>query len=215
MKPGPEDAQTPRPRRIVLVHGLWMPRLSMAWHARRLRAAGYDTQLFGYSSVVGGPEAAMPALVEALRTPADVLAHSLGGLMVVQALQHHPELPVRRVVCLGSPLCGSAAADGLARLSLGAASLGRSADLLCQGCVCWQGAAAIGVIAGQSPLGLGQMFGRFAGPSDGTVAVAETCLDGLADHVVIETSHSGLLVSAHAAAQTLAFLEHGRFQRSG
>jgi pimeloyl-ACP methyl ester carboxylesterase len=155
----------------------------------------------------------VPSLVRLLqREETHVLAHSLGGLVTLRALQLHPEVPVHRVVCLGSPLCGSAAATGLSRRALTAASLGRSADLLQRGCGRWEGAAEIGVIAGNRPLGLGRYFGRLEGPSDGTVAVAETRLAGLADHIVIPASHTGLLFSAEAARQATAFLQHGQFQ---
>ena len=158
--------------------------------------------------------AALGAAVALLqRGETHVLAHSLGGLVTLRALQLHPGVPVHRVVCLGSPLCGSAAATGLSRRPLTAKSLGRSADLLQRGCGRWEGAAEIVVIAGNRPLGLGRYFGRIEGPSDGTVAVAETRLAGLADHIVIPASHTGLLFSVEAARQATAFLEHGRFQR--
>ena len=48
-------------RRVVLLHGLWMPRASMRWMAARLRDAGYAPSLFSYATVSGGPEAAVPA----------------------------------------------------------------------------------------------------------------------------------------------------------
>ena len=48
-------------------------------------------------------------------------------------------------------------------------------------------------------------------PNDGTVAVEETRLSGLADHAVIPTSHSGLLFSEEAARLALSFLGEGRF----
>ena len=200
-------------RRVVLVHGLWMPGLSMRWLAGQLARAGFVPEQFGYPTVAGGPEAALPRLAETLGlAPAHVLAHSLGGLVTLTALQRTPDLPVARVVCLGSPLCGSAAATGLARRSLTAAALGRSADLLRGGCQPWGGTAQVGVVAGRVPLGLGQFFGGIRGDSDGTVAVAETRLAGLADHVVVAASHSGLLFSAAAAHQAIAFLRNGRFQ---
>ncbi|MGH8086201.1 MAG: esterase/lipase family protein [Lysobacter sp.] len=190
-----------------------MPRASMRWHARQLRKAGHTPHIFSYATVAGGPEAAVPALLQELREPCDILAHSLGGLVAVHALQQYPDLPVRRVVCLGSPLCGSAAATGMARLPLGARTLGRSVSLLRDGCRPWTGPAELGMVAGDAPIGLGQMFGRFAGRSDGTVAVAETRIDGLADHIVLPTSHTGLLLSARAARQVTHFLAHGRFAR--
>jgi pimeloyl-ACP methyl ester carboxylesterase len=199
-------------RRVVLLHGLWMPRASMRWMAARLRDAGYAPSLFSYATVSGGPEAAVPALVATLRRePCHVLAHSLGGLVTLRALQDAPELPVERVVCLGSPLCGSAAATGLARLPLAAASLGRSAELLRSGCGAWTGRAEVGVVAGRTPLGLGQLFGRFRGDNDGTVGVDETRIDGLAGHAVIATSHTGLLFSPEAARLAVGFLQDGRF----
>ena len=69
----------------------------------------------------------------------------------------------------------------------------------------------VGMIAGSRPLGLGQFFGRFEGPSDGTVAVAETRLPGLAAHAVIPASHSGLIVSRVAAELAANFLATGAF----
>lgn len=198
--------------RVLLLHGLWMPRASMRWMAGQLRRAGFQPQLFGYASVTEGLRGTLPALRARLSEPTHVLAHSLGGVMAVQTLQRSPELPVGRIVCLGSPLCGSAAAEGLASRPLGRRALGRSARLLSRGCKPWKGPAELGVVAGDSPLGFGQALGRFTGPSDGTVAVAETRLEGLADHIVLPLSHSGMLFSARAAAQAIEFLRHGRFR---
>lgn len=199
-------------RRVVLLHGLWLPGVSMRWHAARLAQAGFVPEIFGYATIAGGPTAALPRLVETLaRADTHVLAHSLGGLVALTALQRAPDLPVRRVVCLGSPLCGSAAAAGLAGRRLTAATLGHSAALLQSGCGGWDGAARIGMIAGNRPLGLGRYFGPVHGPSDGTVAVAETRLPGLSDHIVIPASHTGLLFSAVAARQVAGFLRDGRF----
>jgi hypothetical protein len=45
--------------------------------------------------------------------------------------------------------------------------------------------------------------------------VAETRLPGLTDHCVVETSHTGLLLSADAARQVAHFLLHGRFAEQG
>lgn len=208
-----QPASSSARRRVLLLPGLWMPRASMRWHAHQLRMAGYAPHLYGYAPVTRGPDVVIPALAEALRTPADVVAHSLGGLLALRTLQRYPDLPVGRVVCLGSPLAGSAAAAGLAGRALGAACLGRSADLLREGCSEWSGPAQVAVVAGDRPLGLGQLFGRFPGPSDGTVAVDETRLPGLADHVVVPTSHSGLLFSEEAAQLARRFLGEGRFQR--
>lgn len=204
-------ARSPSTRRVVLLHGIWMPGVSMAWLGARLSAAGFEPEVFAYSGAGGGPDATLPRLIERLQRPSHVLAHSLGGLIALTALQQHPQLPVRRVVCLGSPLLGSAAAGGLARKAWSAPVLGRAADLLQRGCPPWCGQAQVGLIAGRSPRGLGRYFGHFEGDSDGTVAVDETRLPGLTEHAVIQASHSGLLFSAQAARMAAAFLRRGRF----
>ena len=200
-------------RRVVLLHGLWMPGASMQWFASKLASAGFDPEIFAYHSVADGPDTAVPRLAELLdERPADIVAHSLGGLIALQALHEAPELGVRRVVCLGSPLTGSGAATGMLRWAPAAAMLGRSAALLQHGVDRWTGGAQVGVVAGCVPHGLGALLAGFDGDHDGTVAVAETRLPGLADHVVIEASHSGLLFSTAAADQAAGFLRTGRFE---
>lgn len=200
--------------RVVFLHGLWMPGVAMRWFAAKLSAAGFAPEIFSYRSVAEGPDNAVPRLVAHLRAgaPAHVVAHSLGGLIALQALCDAPDLEVSRVVCLGSPLQGSGAAAGILRWPLSTLMLGRSAALLRSGFPCWRGRAEVGVVAGRIPHGLGAFFAGFHEPHDGTVAVTETRLQGLADHVVVAASHSGLLFSAEAVEQTIAFLRQGRFR---
>ncbi|HRQ63305.1 MAG TPA: alpha/beta hydrolase, partial [Xanthomonadaceae bacterium] len=119
--------------------------------------------------------------------------------------------PVSRVVCLGSPLCGSLVARRLGGVRGLRAVLGRSRRLMADGLERWDGNAEVGVIAGSRSVGLGFLAGRIERPHDGTVSVSETRLAGIADHCVIPTTHSGLLFSRAAIAQTLAFLQTGRF----
>ena len=201
-------------RRVVLLHGLWMPGASMHWLSVQLRAQGFEPRIFSYHSVSDGPDQASSRLADLLLAEgeADIVAHSLGGLIALQALREQPQLPVARVVCLGSPLAGSGAAAGMARWAPSAGLLGRSAGLLREGLGRWEGRAGVGALAGRVPHGLGALFAGFAGDHDGTVAVDETRLPGLADHVVIDASHSGLLFSAAAAEQAGAFLRDGRFR---
>lgn len=216
-RPGAADARrtglTPVGR-VVLLHGIWMVGATMQWFGARLRAAGRAPETFGYHSIVDGPEAAVPRLAEQLRggDRADIVAHSLGGLVALHALALEPELPVRRVVCLGVPLCGSTAAASLARRPLASLWLGRSAELLQSGCATWPARFEVGMVAGSLPHGLGALVAHFKDANDGTVAVEETRSPQLADHVVIASSHSGLIFSGEAVRQTLAFLDRGRFE---
>ncbi|HET6396521.1 MAG TPA: alpha/beta hydrolase [Pseudoxanthomonas sp.] len=199
------------PARVLLLHGLWMPGLSMAWMARRLRRAGFATSVFAYAGAAAGPDAVLPALARRLRGADAVVAHSLGGLLALEALRRGECPQVRRVVCLGSPLCGSAAAQGLAANAATAWMLGRAWPLLRDGCRAWEGPAEVGVVCGTRPLGLGRLFAAFDGPSDGAVAEAETRLPGIAAHCRVAASHSGLLLSPAAARQVVHFLREGRF----
>lgn len=207
----PDDAPL---RRVVLVHGLWMVGAAMRWFSARLRAEGYVPEVFGYHSILGGPDVAVDALAECLRKggPAQVVAHSLGGLVALEALSRQPGLEVDRAVGLGVPLCGSGAAESLARWPVVPLWLGRSAGLLRHGCAHWPEGVAVGMVAGRIPHGLGALFARFDDEHDGTVAVAETRHPGLADHVVVAASHSGLIFSRAAVAETTAFLRDGRFR---
>ncbi|UNK56557.1 alpha/beta hydrolase [Pseudoxanthomonas daejeonensis] len=199
------------PLRVLLLHGLWMPGLSMGWMARRLRREGFATSVFAYPGAMAGPRIVLPALSARLRQADAVVAHSLGGLMTLEALRRDGFPDVARVVCLGSPLCGSGAARGLRTHLATGWALGRAGALLRRGCMPWEGPAEVGVVAGTRAIGFGRWFARFDGPSDGTVAVAETRLAGLADHCLVDASHSGLLFSEAAASQAVHFLRQGRF----
>ena len=79
------------------------------------------------------------------------------------------------------------------------------------GFTAWPAGVDVGSIAGRIPLGIGRLLGPFPEPNDGTVAVAETQIAGLADHIVLPVSHVALLWSSAVAAQTEHFLLHGRF----
>lgn len=201
---------------ILLLHGIWNARAWVGPLAWRLRARGFQVQTFGYSSVFGGPDVAVPQLLQRLQGsgPVSLVGHSLGGLLALEALRREPQLPVSRVVCLGSPLRGSGTARTLAEHGWGVA-LGRSGELLLDGLPDWQGPAHVGLVAGSVPHGLGSLLGAIDQASDGTVALAETQLPGLADHCVVRCSHSGLVFSLDAARQTAQFLRHGRFYRNG
>jgi len=200
---------------VLLLHGIWNARAWVGPLAWRLRARGFRVETFGYASILGGPEVAVPALMQRLRAggPVSLVGHSLGGLLALEALRRAPDAPVRRVVCLGSPLRGSGTARSLASLGW-AVALGRSGDMLQEGLPDWEGRARVGQVAGCIPHGLGSLLGALEGQSDGTVALAETRLPGLADHCVVRCSHSGLVVSPEAAHQTAHFLREGVFDHA-
>lgn len=200
-------------RDVLLVHGLWNASWWLAPLAWRLRRLGFAVRTFGYPSIVGGPEPALSALAERLRggRPCHLVGHSLGGLLALEVLRRNPDLPVVRVVCLGSPLRGSGTARTLASRPRLAWALGRSSALLRDGCEAWEGRVPTGMVAGDVPRGIGRLLHAVDAESDGTVALAETRLPGLAASCRVHASHTGLVFSAEAARQVAAFLRTGAF----
>ena len=73
------------------------------------------------------------------------------------------------------------------------------------------GRAELGVISGDRSLGVGRLVTHLPGPNDGTVALAETRLPGAVAHLVLHSSHMGLVFSSTVAAAVCRFLEAGRF----
>jgi len=206
------DASAPGAR-VVLVHGLWIGRHSMRWLARRLRAAGFRTRLFGYASTRESPPAAarrLRASIEEEGAPlVHLVGHSLGGVVIAHALASGPPACVGRAVLLGSPMRGAAAARGLARLRLGW-TLGAARGEGLDGRVpAWPREVPVAVIAGIRACGPGMLAGGLRRPHDGTVTVRETALAG-ARRCTLPLTHLGLLGSPRAAAATAAFLAGGR-----
>ncbi|HBN54229.1 MAG TPA: cobalamin adenosyltransferase, partial [Stenotrophomonas sp.] len=82
--------------RVVVLHGIWNARAWVGPLAWRLRARGFQVSAFGYPSVFGGPDVAVPSLIERLRGQGRVslVGHSLGGLVALEALRQEPGLDV-------------------------------------------------------------------------------------------------------------------------
>jgi hypothetical protein len=205
---------------VILVHGLWMSAFHMTVLRNRLRSAQLRPVAFEYPSMSRSMSEHARMLLDFARAQqADELhfvGHSLGGIAILRALQIDENLPPGRAVLLGSPLQGSLAAQGIAaKLPFGRAILGISIREECIDCRSreWHGRREIGVIAGSSKRGLGQLFAKFSGEHDGTVTVAETRLPGAKDHLIMRASHSGLVFNRAVANQVVHFLTHGQFQR--
>jgi pimeloyl-ACP methyl ester carboxylesterase len=214
-----ETRADPEHAQVILVHGLWMAAPVCAPLGWRLRAKGCEVASFSYRSVRHTLEqsaARLRAFLLARRRagPVHLVGHSLGGLVVLRTLAQHPDLPVGRVVLLGSPAAGSAAVEQLlpstrGRLLVGTALPGWKRE--------WGEAVTrrydVGAIAGTRRLGLGMLVVRLDGPNDGVVRVDETRLPGLKDHVVLPVTHSQMLISGRVAEQVFAFVTQARFVR--
>jgi pimeloyl-ACP methyl ester carboxylesterase len=206
---------------VIFIHGLWLTGVESTLLRRRLGAElGCTTCAFHYPSVTASMDEVLARLhefVASLRAETlHFIGHSLGGIVVLRYLESRRDVAPGRAVLLGSPLAGSRAAQGLARWPVGAAILGRNieAEVLKPQTRHWDRRRDLGIIAGDLSLGFGRLVSQLGGPNDGTVAVAETQLAGVTDHIVLPISHTGMLFSAAVAHQAAHFLLHGRFERA-
>jgi hypothetical protein len=143
------------------------------------------------------------------------IGHSLGGLLVLQMLAEFPQPRVRRVILAGSPYSACSVGTKLSRRSAGRYILGHSM-------LQWMDQAAVGqtnddhlyelgVISGRRSLGAGRLITRLPEPNDGVVTVEETRVPNAQDEIVLNVSHSEMLVSAEVVRQACSFLRQGHF----
>ncbi len=204
---------------VVFVHGLWMTGHEAFWLRRRMaHALKAQDRLFSYSSVSASVAENAAALGRFLAaTAADtvhLVGHSLGGVVILKLFEDGAFAPPPgRIVLLGSPVRGSGAARGFARWAVGRRMLGQSmtAEVFEPRSRRWGGAREVGVIAGDRARGFGRLVGQLPPPNDGVVMVDETRLEGASAHLVVNSSHSGMLFSRGVARHTAAFLRDGRF----
>jgi pimeloyl-ACP methyl ester carboxylesterase len=201
---------------VLVVHGLWMNGLETHWLRQRLAARGFDARAFSYHSLHADlPEvvAALEAQVRALPPPVHLVGHSLGGVMLLALFERVTDLPEGRVVLLGSPVNGSCAATAVSRWPIGPAVLGRLAlqELVGERRRCWTQPRDLGVIAGCTSAGMGRFVSNLPEPNDGTVAVDETRISGMTEHLVLPVTHTGMMLSSEVADRTARFLASGQF----
>lgn len=203
---------------MVLVHGLWVHGIAMALLRRRLERGGYRVFAYSYPTtrLTFAENVARLARycreVGALRS--HFIGHSLGGLIVLRMVGETADVVAGRMILAGTPVAGSHAARRLARLPGGRAVLGRSmVEWMEPGQRIDANGCEIGVIAGRMPVGAGRIVAPdLPTPHDGAVSVEETRLPAMKDHIVLNVSHSGMLVSRAVAHQIDEFLRHGVFE---
>jgi pimeloyl-ACP methyl ester carboxylesterase len=196
-----------RRARVVLVHGLWMHAPALSFWAKRLRESGYAPEKFSYKSLMQSPEFAIQKLRERVLSQDNthVVAHSLGGLIAIHALQNQPAFN-GKIICVGSPLAGSQVIQKIAKTPLRFVA-GRSVSMLSEGLGEVPNGLDVSVLAGTKATGLGRLAHRFNESNDGSVSVRETQIPGLSNHLQIPVSHSGQLFSETAIQQILCLLD--------
>jgi pimeloyl-ACP methyl ester carboxylesterase len=191
-----------------------------------LEAAGYATLNLDYASrrkaLEGLAEDIHPSIqrfAKSIDGPVHFVCHSMGGLLARVYIARHRPGCLGRVVMLGTPNNGSEIADRLRHFRPYRAFFGPAGQQL--GTLRDDALNAlfppvdypVGVIAGnRSIYPIASTF--LPKPHDGRVSVENTKLDGMADHIVVRTSHPWLVRNSIAIEQTIAFLKDGKFNPS-
>lgn len=211
------DARCPG---VVLLHGIARTSASLRSLERALAATGFATVNVDYPSR-SKPIAALADDIHPQVSrfaerdaPLHFVAHSMGGLVARAYVAKYRPAQLASVVMLGTPNGGSQVADLLSGYRLYRAFYGPAglelttarADALPP--VDYP----VGVIAGSRFIDPVAGLLVLPKPNDGRVSVQSAMLSGMADHIVVKASHTGLPRHAAAIKQTIAFLRDGRFQ---
>jgi pimeloyl-ACP methyl ester carboxylesterase len=208
---------------VVLLHGIARTSASLTRLERALRASGFATLNIDYASRRKPitaladdihPEVARFAERDA---PLHFVAHSMGGLVTRAYIAKYRPDRLAGVVMLGTPNGGSEVADLLSGYRLYNAFYGPAGLELTTTSTSRPDALPavdypVGVIAGNRFIDPVAGLLVLPKPNDGRVSMQSAMVAGMADHIVVKASHTGLPRHAGAIEQTIAFLRDGRFR---
>lgn len=205
---------------VVLLHGLSRTDSSFLLMEEALQAFDYAVINRSYPSTDAPIEQLKNHIDTQVASCGDVtkvhfVTHSLGGILVRAWLVANKPANLGRVVMLGPPNQGSEIVDSFGDLALYELLTGPAGIQLGTGenSVPRRLGPAnfeVGVVAGNlsfNPI----LSAFFNGPNDGKVSVESTKLEGMTDHIVLPTTHTFMMNNPVVIAETLHFLQHGRF----
>jgi pimeloyl-ACP methyl ester carboxylesterase len=210
---------------VVVLHGIFQPAFTMLPLCRFLEKEGYSVLNLDYPSTSYPIEEIAEMIadrIEAHGASVDGKLHlvgfSMGGLVIRAFLRNLVPLNLGKVVMIGTPNQGSEVADFLKsflpfRYLYGPAGQQLVTDQKEFAAIFANDGFSLGIIAGDSSSY--SIMGRIIGkPSDGKVSVASTKLACVADHLVVNSSHTMLPHNGTVWIETASFLRKGAFSHS-
>ncbi len=194
---------------VLLLHGLFASRKSMALLENAVRQSGYGVLNWGYSTWWHSTDShvarLLPLLAEMQANPSvrsiNFVTHSMGGILVRSALHTVCYSKVRRLVMLAPPNRGS----HLTRIKLGPFAW------------CVPSIADLSEAPDSLPNRLRTLnvveIGVIAATRDLIVPIRNTSLENQRDHCTVATSHFRLPNDKTAIDQVLSFLRTGNFSQ--
>ncbi|MBA3459440.1 MAG: alpha/beta fold hydrolase [Deltaproteobacteria bacterium] len=204
---------------VVLLHGLARGHGSMARLGKVLRAAGFETWSRTYPSrrhsiSYLASELAEAIVAQAGPRPVCAVTHSMGGVIVRHL--NDPRIHWQRIVMLAPPNRGSQLAAGLVGNPVFRWYYGPAGAELADGSTWPAPPAPFAVIAGTRSRALTNvtswtMGRRFAArmKNDGTVAVEETKLDGMAAFAEVDATHTWIMNHPEVHSLVIRYLRDG------
>lgn len=208
---------------VILIHGLGRTPLSMLRLQWSLNRAGYRVVNLRYPSrrytvkVLADEYLGKAVASQSQAGRVHFVTHSLGGIILRDYLAGHAMTNLGRVVMLAPPNHGSELADRLKESAAGRWILGPAGcQLGTDGLPEQLGPAhfPLGIIAADSAF-YDRFRGVFPSSNDGKVSVQSARLDGMTDFLVVSGGHTWIMWRGSVMRQVLAFLEQGRFVRTG
>lgn len=201
---------------VILVPGVGLGGGEMIFLLHRLRQAGYQARIFWHwpwSDTLGAKARKLKQLVSS-QQEFDVIhlvGHSLGGQIILKLFSDDVPMHLGRIVTLGTPHMGSAAARRVSRFPIARSLLSRALiEASAAGPLPLKGQCELGTIAGKLNLMLDNLLG-VARPNDTLISEEEAKHPESADHILLPVSHGSMLVSPDVAKYVVAFLDHGSF----